>query len=107
MDLNNLLRGRPAFGSMRAHFIMSEHCFCAVLQPDGETCACSGSAWPAGASSGQIGCDISMLEADGWSCLWSNLSSTPVSVGRSDISFIHHLITAEAQETGVNSNSER
>lgn len=78
-----------------------------LVQMDGENVRLFWFSPACGAFSGQIGSDISMLGADGWSCLWSNLSSTPASVGRSDISLINHLITAEAQETGMNSKFER
>lgn len=53
------------------------------------------SAWTEGWL-GLIGCDISMLEADGCWRLQSYLSPTPDSPGRFDISLINDLITAEA-----------
>lgn len=40
-------------------------------------------------------CNISMLGADGCSCLWSHFSPTPSSLGRFDMSLINELITAD------------
>lgn len=45
---------------------------------------------------GPTACNISTLEADGWRCRRSSFSPTPGSLGRSDISLINELITAEA-----------
>lgn len=45
---------------------------------------------------GPTACNISALEADGWRRRRSSFSPTPGSLGRSDISLINELITAEA-----------